>query len=102
MDIIKINGLVLKCDVCGYTDFGVTDAQLNTRLLSAFHLDFLNKSAKIFVCQQCLNVQWFLINEYEDSRGSNKWLKKIIKKYLMFMNRSKTKEPFNTTQKEYK
>ncbi|MCK4561995.1 MAG: hypothetical protein KAT78_03745 [Flavobacteriaceae bacterium] len=50
----------LKCNVCENDKFTHRESQLNTRLASLFNLDFANKKAYCYVCDNCSNIQWFL------------------------------------------
>ena len=50
----------LKCQVCGREEFEERQAQLNTATMSLFGLDWLNRSARCFVCLRCGFVHWFL------------------------------------------
>lgn len=52
-------GVELKCLVCGQNEFVETKAQLNTRGASFFNLDWLNKSARCYVCDACGYIHWF-------------------------------------------
>ncbi len=57
---IEIRGKQLVCAHCGGNWFDQREAQLNTALMTAFDLDWLNKSAKVFVCIRCGRLEWFL------------------------------------------
>jgi predicted nucleic-acid-binding Zn-ribbon protein len=50
----------LKCQICGNPEFEEQQAQLNTAVMSFMGLDWLNKSARCFVCLRCGYVHWFL------------------------------------------
>ena len=53
-------GKPVVCPHCGNTDFEKSSAQLNTAGLTFLGLDWANRSAKVFVCKNCSNIQWFL------------------------------------------
>lgn len=53
-------GKPLKCLVCGNDTFFERKAQLNTRALTFFNLDWANKTADCLVCESCGYIHWFL------------------------------------------
>ena len=55
----------LECQVCRHKDFDERKAQLNTAAMSYWGLDWLNKSARCFVCLRCGYVHWFLPHDTE-------------------------------------
>ena len=57
---ISINGKALKCSHCNGQLFTNRKAQLNTAGMAFFDLDWLNKSAEVFVCEECGKLEWFL------------------------------------------
>ena len=57
---IAINGKELKCTHCNGQLFTNRKSQLNTAGMSFFDLDWLNKSAEVFVCEECGKLEWFL------------------------------------------
>ena len=52
-------GKQISCSHCGGWDFELREAQLNTSLLTAADLDFLNHSASALVCSNCGHIEWF-------------------------------------------
>jgi hypothetical protein len=56
----EILGMGLKCQICGHDEFHLRDAQLNTAGMSLMNLDWLNASARCFVCDRCGYIHWFL------------------------------------------
>jgi predicted nucleic-acid-binding Zn-ribbon protein len=59
-----INGKTLTCIHCGGDSFDERQAQLNTAGMTFLKLDWLNKSATVFVCETCGRLEWFLdVNE---------------------------------------
>ena len=55
-----VAGITIRCEICRHTRFYERQAQLNTAVLSFFDLDWLNKSARCLVCEQCGYIHWFL------------------------------------------
>lgn len=53
-------GRAITCSHCGNNRFWTREAQLNTAGLSFLDLDFLNKSAEVYVCTNCGHLEWFL------------------------------------------
>lgn len=58
--VIKVHGIDLKCRHCGHGRFIQRSAHLNTPLMTFFDLDFLNRTADIFICEECGFLHWFL------------------------------------------
>jgi predicted nucleic-acid-binding Zn-ribbon protein len=56
---ITLSGLPLHCPHCQHTRFFERNWQLNTSGMSFFDLDWLNRSAKNFVCARCGRIEWF-------------------------------------------
>jgi len=57
---VSIKGKKLKCVICNHDKFTFRKAQLNTAGLSFLDLDWLNKSARCYVCENCTYIHWFL------------------------------------------
>lgn len=55
-----VNGHPLKCPHCGGVNFTHDRAQLNTAGMTFLKLDWLNKSADTFICNDCGRIEWFL------------------------------------------
>ena len=55
-----INGTELKCPHCAGHSFSRRSSQLNTAGMTFFDLDWMNKSAEVFVCDNCGRLEWFL------------------------------------------
>jgi hypothetical protein len=55
-----VKGKKLKCTVCEHERFYYRKSQLNTAVASFFDLDWANKSAHCYVCDNCTNIHWFL------------------------------------------
>ena len=57
---VSIKGKKLTCVVCKHDRFAHRKAQLNTAGMSLLDLDWLNKSANCYVCENCTYIHWFL------------------------------------------
>jgi predicted nucleic-acid-binding Zn-ribbon protein len=57
---VRVQGKYLRCVHCGATRFVRRQAQLHTPFMTFFNLDWLNKTAEIFVCTTCGRLEWFL------------------------------------------
>ena len=58
--MVEVHGGRLECKHCGHGEFEERKAQLNTAVASLFELDFLDKSAEVYVCRRCGFLHWFL------------------------------------------
>jgi hypothetical protein len=56
----KSSGPPTRCPHCGNGTFEHHSILLNTRALTFFNLDFLNRAADAYSCRQCGLIQWFL------------------------------------------
>ena len=61
-------GLKITCLHCNYDRFEFGKALLNTRGMSFFDLDWLNKDAVTLACRRCGFIHWFgnKVTETED------------------------------------
>jgi len=62
----EAGGKAILCPRCGNTRFRKSKAQLNTKDMTLWGLDFLDKSARILHCKQCGYIRWFgrpLVNQ---------------------------------------
>ncbi|MEX0703830.1 MAG: hypothetical protein WD069_17155 [Planctomycetales bacterium] len=59
-EAIVIKGRPLSCVVCGHDRFGRREAQLNTAMATFFNMDWANRTATCFVCDECGYIHWFL------------------------------------------
>ncbi len=50
----------LTCRVCDHNRFRERNAQLNTALASFFGVEWMNRSARCFVCARCGYIHWFM------------------------------------------
>lgn len=57
---ITIAGNKLICPICRYDWFWHRTTLMNTRGLSFFNLDWANKEADNYVCDNCGHVMWFI------------------------------------------
>ncbi|NPV91991.1 MAG: hypothetical protein HPY50_14590 [Firmicutes bacterium] len=56
----KIKGHQLTCPVCQGTLFWTRKSMLNTRGLTFLGMDWANKAADNYVCDNCGYMMWFL------------------------------------------
>jgi len=56
---IHIDGKQLTCPVCEGTQFWTRRTLLNTAGVSFLGFDFLNKTAKNYICSNCNYIYWF-------------------------------------------
>ena len=57
---IDIAGMPLRCQHCGYEQFAEREAQLHTATLTFLNLEWLGKTADLYICGRCGFVHWFL------------------------------------------
>ena len=57
---INVKGKKLKCTICAHDRFYYRKAQLNTKIASLLDVDWANKSAHCYVCENCTHIEWFL------------------------------------------
>ena len=55
-----IKGKKLTCTVCSNDTFWERETLMNTAKMSFFNLDWLNKKAKNYICDNCGHVLWFM------------------------------------------
>ena len=55
----EAGGKVVSCRQCGGTRFLTRKAQLNTKDMTLWGLDFFDKSAKTLRCKNCGFIYWF-------------------------------------------
>ena len=55
-----VHGKALSCAHCGHDRFWTRGTLMNTRGITFFGLDWANKEADNYVCDQCGHVMWFL------------------------------------------
>jgi hypothetical protein len=58
-DEFQSGGLDIRCTQCGGTHFRRRKMLMNTRGLTYFNLDWLNKGAMALICKQCKMIQLF-------------------------------------------
>jgi predicted nucleic-acid-binding Zn-ribbon protein len=56
---VEVMGRPFRCLACGNDRFYQGKAQLNTAWMTAFNLDWLNKSATYVSCSDCGHMSWF-------------------------------------------
>jgi hypothetical protein len=59
VDEFQSGGLNIRCTQCGGTHFRRRKMLMNTRGLTYFNLDWLNKGAMALICKQCKMIQLF-------------------------------------------
>lgn len=52
-------GKPLICSFCGGKKFHFREAQLNTRVMSFFNLDWVNPKGDCYICRDCGHIMWF-------------------------------------------
>lgn len=57
---ISIKGNALICTVCKHNKFWNRKTLMNTPGMTFFGLDWANKAAQNYVCENCGYVLWFL------------------------------------------
>ena len=55
-----IKGHKLNCNVCKNDTFWERETLMNTKTLTFFKLDWLNKKALNLICDNCGHVHWFM------------------------------------------
>ena len=55
----SVAGRPIRCPHCGEREFLLGTAMLNTRLRSAFNVDWADPTATILVCAECSRIEWF-------------------------------------------
>jgi hypothetical protein len=55
-----IKGNKLKCSICNNDTFWSRETLMNTTRMTFFKLDWLNKSATNYVCNNYGHVLWFM------------------------------------------
>ena len=55
-----IKGKKLTCIVCKHITFWERETLMNTKKLTFFKLEWLNKKAQNLICNNCGFVHWFL------------------------------------------
>ena len=54
-----IAGKPIQCPHCGGLDFEGRKILLNTRGVTFFNLDWLNRGATALTCAKCSRIEWF-------------------------------------------
>ena len=55
-----VQGKKLKCSVCNNDRFWERETLMNTQGMTFFGLDWANKPAQNFICDNCGLVYWFM------------------------------------------
>jgi len=54
-----VAGRTVRCPHCEHTRFAFGHAQLNTRIRTAFKVDWADPSAAFLMCAECGRIEWF-------------------------------------------
>lgn len=54
-----VAGKPVRCSHCGNTEFASRKILMNTRGVTFFNLDWLNRGAFTLTCQHCGHIEWF-------------------------------------------
>jgi hypothetical protein len=54
-----INGIPIRCPICGGESFAIGTALLETRGLVFLELGWLNRGASVLTCKACSRIEWF-------------------------------------------
>ena len=57
---VTIKGNKLNCTVCNNDTFWERETLMNTKKMTFFKLDWLNKKALNYMCDNCGHVLWFM------------------------------------------
>lgn len=57
---VDIAGIRLQCQHCGHEQFIESEAQLHSAFLTFLNLEWLGKTADLYICGHCGFVHWFL------------------------------------------
>jgi hypothetical protein len=55
----SVAGRPVRCPHCGESKFSPGSALLNTRVRTAFKLDWIDPSAAILICAECGRIEWY-------------------------------------------
>ena len=55
----SVAGRPVRCPHCGERRFSPGSALLNTRMRSAFNIDWADPPATILICGECSRIEWF-------------------------------------------
>jgi DNA-directed RNA polymerase subunit RPC12/RpoP len=55
----EAGGKAISCPQCGNTRFHKSRAQLNTKDMTLWQLDYFDKSARMLHCKKCGSIRWF-------------------------------------------
>lgn len=55
----QVAGHWLACPLCGGEKFWYREAQLNTRVMTFFDLDWANPRGDCYICEHCRYIMWF-------------------------------------------
>lgn len=64
----SVAGRPVRCPHCGHGLFATGRALLNTRVRSAFNVDWADPGAAYLVCAECSRIEWFASAPVEMSK----------------------------------
>lgn len=67
---VDVLGRQLKCQICGHDQFWRQQVLLNTRTLTLFDMEWMNRDATCVVCEQCGYVHWFVSTSTADNKAT--------------------------------
>lgn len=59
----EVKGHRLTCPICGQNRFWTRKTLMNTNAMTFFGLDWANKRADNYICDDCGYVLWFLTDK---------------------------------------
>jgi hypothetical protein len=62
----SIAGRPIKCPHCGESKFVPGTALLNSRIRSAFNVDWMDPQATILICVECGRIEWYAQEPVEE------------------------------------
>lgn len=68
---VDVLGHQLKCQVCSHDQFWRHQVLLNTRTLTFFDMDWMNRDATCVVCERCGYVHWFVSTNSADENDTS-------------------------------
>ena len=61
--MVVIKDTPLKCSHCEHTRFQKREGLITTSWVTLFRFQFLNRSARCFLCKKCGFLHWFVISD---------------------------------------
>ena len=57
----KVQGQQLVCPICGHKKFWSRETLMNTTGMTFFGIEWANKKATNYVCNNCGYIYWFML-----------------------------------------